>query len=232
MALLFPALAGKVIGKTGGLSGNIVKAIEWAQDEGANVISMSLGMDFPGYVAALTEQGIQQNAAVSKALEGYRANVSLFERLASLVRSKSNITQPTLIIAAAGNESKKPTYDIAVAPPAVSEGFISVAAVGQDTAGLKIAPFSNVGANIAAPGVDIISAKVGGGLTSKSGTSMATPHVTGVAALFTQKLLASGLTATASYLFAMVLASAGTQSLAPGFNPLDIGSGVIRAPQN
>ena len=37
--------------------------------------------------------------------------------------------------------------------------------------------------DIVAPGVDIISAAVGGGLSSKSGTSMATPFVSGAAAL-------------------------------------------------
>jgi subtilisin family serine protease len=48
-----------------------------------------------------------------------------------------------------------------------------------------VAAFSNENADveIAAPGVDILSAKLGGGYVRMSGTSMATPHVAGAAAL-------------------------------------------------
>jgi subtilisin family serine protease len=44
-----------------------------------------------------------------------------------------------------------------------------------------VAYFSNAFPEISAPGVAILSAKVGGGLTTMSGTSMAAPHVAGVA---------------------------------------------------
>ena len=73
-----------------------------------------------------------------------------------------------------------PNFEIAVSPPAVAEGIISVAALGQGPQGFTVAPFSNTGAMLSGPGVDIISAKPGGGLKSMSGTSMATPHVAGV----------------------------------------------------
>jgi subtilisin family serine protease len=128
------ALIGKVIGPGGGSSDSIADAINWAIEDGAHVISMSLGIDFPGFVKALEASGLPTEAAVTRALEGYRANVQLFERLASLGRTRGLFGQTTLIVPAAGNESRRTgtsAYEIAVAPPAVAEGVISVAALAE-----------------------------------------------------------------------------------------------------
>jgi len=63
-------------------------------------------------------------------------------------------------------------------------------AIGAMETMWKAADFSNTGPQLdfAAPGVDILSCDLGGGYTTASGTSMATPHAVGVAAL----ALASG----------------------------------------
>jgi hypothetical protein len=189
-------------------------------------------MDFPGLVEFWQGQGLPVALATSRALEAYRANVQLFERLASLVQAESAFLQPTIIVAAAGNESRREVnadFEIAVAPPAVSEGIVSVAALGQSAAGMVVAPFSNTGANLSGPGVQVMSAKPGGGFKLMSGTSMATPHVAGVAALWAEKIKAGGLL-TPLTLTGRLIGSSVSEGLKPGFDPFDIGAGLVKAP--
>jgi thermitase len=88
----------------------------------------------------------------------------------------------TLLIAAAGNDGDStPNY------PAYHRDVVSVAATD---AADKRAYFSNCNADveIAAPGVDIWSTAPGNSYVAISGTSMATPHVSGVAAMVMWKL--------------------------------------------
>ena len=83
---------------------------------------------------------------------------------------------------AAGNESE----DVEAFSPANVSNALTISAVGYTSSGKFYRPnWSNYGEyiDVAAPGVSIESAGVGGGTATMNGTSMATPHVSAVVAL-------------------------------------------------
>lgn len=154
-------LVGKVLGTHGGQSSWIIEGMEWAIDQGADVVSMSLGSEQPtdckDPMSLATEELTKQNK--------------------------------TLFVIAAGNSGARET----VSSPGCVEDVLTVGAV--DSSGAP-ADFSSHGAtleghnlkpDLAAPGVAIAGAATGtGGYVKMSGTSMATPHVAGAAALLAQ----------------------------------------------
>ena len=155
--------AGKVLGDDGyGTDRSIIAGMDWAVEQGCQVISMSLG--------AVVQKGDQPT-------EDY-------EQIGRVC-----LDSGTIVIAAAGNESVRPGHISPVGSPANATTILAVAAVDGK---LQVARFSSGGINvkqavdIAAPGVDILSSTIGGGYTRLNGTSMATPHVAGVAALLAE----------------------------------------------
>ncbi|MEV4472644.1 S8 family serine peptidase [Nonomuraea sp. NPDC049504] len=152
-------LNGRVLAADGyGQLSWIIDGMEWAAGEQhAQIVNMSLGSP--------------------------EAGGPLTEALSTLTREYG-----TLFVVAAGNDG----CESCVGSPGDAPEALTVGAVDKQD---KLAPFSSRGPitatqavkpEVTAPGVDITAARTGGGLVSMSGTSMATPHVAGAAALLRQ----------------------------------------------
>lgn len=193
--------AGKVLSNRGsGSDSGILAGIEWAVNNGCAIISMSLGAPTrPGDTFSPIYERVGQRA----------------------------LRQGSLIIAAAGNESRRDTGRInPVGYPANAPSLMAVAALDNR---LEPAIFSNGSINldggqvdIAGPGVDVHSAwPMPERYKSISGTSMATPHVSGIAALYAEATGARGME-----LWAWLMRDAQRLGL-PG---TDVGIGLVQAP--
>jgi len=102
-----------------------------------------------------------------------------------------------IIVAASGNEAGKVNY------PAAYDEVIAVAAIDQ---AFDYADFSNFGeaVDVAAPGVDILSTYLNSNYAKLSGTSMATPIVTGVIALAQSYARKKDIAADPNKIFEMI----------------------------
>jgi len=139
--------------------------------EGGNVIARILGgMDW----------SISQNVRVLSMSLGLRGFVNDFVAVTQILRAKN-----ILPVFAVGNEG-----------PGTSRSpgnYAECTSIGAHDENGAIANFSSsqkflrpadpLVPDIVGPGVEVISAKPGGGFQSLSGTSMATPHIAGLAAL-------------------------------------------------
>lgn len=102
-----------------------------------------------------------------------------------------------VIVAASGNDGGEVNY------PAAYDEVIAVAAIDQ---AFDDATFSNLGEAVdySAPGVDILSTYINGQYAKLSGTSMATPMVTGVIALLQAYSRKKGILADSEQIFNMI----------------------------
>ncbi len=167
-------------GETKTLNGSSSEAIKWAADNGAVICQNSWGYSFDKDGDGKLNDEEKKAALAAKISSSDKAAVDYFIKYAGCDNEGNQLPDSPmkggLVVFAAGNDN------LTNGAPANYEPVIAVGAIDSD--GSK-AYYSNYGdfVDIAAPGSSIYSTKAGGQYGSSSGTSMACPHVSGVAAL-------------------------------------------------
>ncbi|MEV6106968.1 S8 family serine peptidase [Streptomyces sp. NPDC051940] len=194
---------GKVLGGAEGYGQDswVMAGMQWAAESGADVVNMSLGDTYP------TDGSDPMSQTVDALSEQYG----------------------TLFVIAAGNAGPE-----SISSPGAAASALTVAATDKQD---RLASFSSTGPlaysggmkpDIAAPGVDITAARSqemtdgGEGLyRTISGTSMATPHVVGGAAILAQQ----HPDWTGAQLKEHLMSTA--KGLADGYSPYEVGTGRL-----
>ncbi len=163
-----------------------------ANDNTAAVVGMAPGVSIYG-VKVLDCNGSGTTTSVIKgvdwvaanAIQPAVANMSLGGGASQLLDDavRAAVGRGTVFAIAAGNSSASACT---ASPARIGGGTPGVLVTAATDTFDAEASFSNYGAcvDIWAPGVNIPSLKLGGGVVSMSGTSMASPHVGGAAALY------------------------------------------------
>lgn len=191
-----------------------------ASDNSIDVVGMAPGVSVYG-VKVLDCNGSGTTTSVIKGIDWVTANAVL-PAVANM--SLGGGASQTLDDAVRKAAAKGIVFSLAAGNSAVDACTTSPARVGGGaTAGVMTvaatdsseqeAGFSNYGScvDLWAPGVNIPSLKIGGGLSTLSGTSMASPHVGGAAALYWARYPSSTAASVVSNLKALAV-STGTYS--------------------